>query len=45
MSGYVFRAGEGPAYGFHGARVVIKGSGQDTLGQLGVMEFSYPRKP
>ena len=42
MSGYVFRPGEGPAYDFHGARVVIKASGQDTLGQLGVMEFSYP---
>jgi hypothetical protein len=32
MSGYVFRPGEGPAYDFHGARVVIKASGQDTLG-------------
>ena len=29
-------------YDFHGAEVVIKASGVDTAGQLGVMEFSYP---
>jgi quercetin dioxygenase-like cupin family protein len=33
---------EGPAYDFHGARVVIKASGDDTSGQLGVMESTYP---
>ncbi|HXZ76391.1 MAG TPA: cupin domain-containing protein [Streptosporangiaceae bacterium] len=42
MSGFVFGPGEGQAYDFHGASVVIKASGNDTLGQLGVMEFSYP---
>jgi len=29
-------AGAGRAYDFHGARVVIKASGQDTLGSLTV---------
>ena len=33
---------EGLAYDFHGARIVIKASGDDTLGQLGVMESTYP---
>ena len=42
MAGFVLRAGEGPAYGFHGATVVVKASGRDTLGQLGVMESVYP---
>jgi quercetin dioxygenase-like cupin family protein len=42
MSGYVLGSDEGPAYDFHGARVVIKASGDDTLGQLGVMESVYP---
>ena len=42
MSGFVFGPGEGQAYDFHGASVVIKASGGDTLGQLGVMEFTYP---
>jgi len=42
MSGFVFGPGEGQTYDFHGASVVIKASGDDTLGQLGVMEFSYP---
>jgi len=42
MSGFVFGPGEGQAYDFHGASVMIKASGDDTLGQLGVMEFSYP---
>ena len=42
MSGFVLGPGEGPAYDFHGADVVIKASGDDTLGQLGVMEFTYP---
>ncbi len=42
MSWFVLGPGEGPAYDFHGAGVVIKASGQDTAGQLGVMEFTYP---
>lgn len=42
MSGFVQGPREGPAYDFHGARVVIKASGDDTLGQLGVMEATYP---
>lgn len=42
MSGFVFGPGEGPAYNFHGSRVVIKASSDDTLGQLGVMESVYP---
>ena len=42
MSGFVLGPGEGRAHDFHGASVVIKASGDDTLGQLGVMEFTYP---
>jgi quercetin dioxygenase-like cupin family protein len=42
MSGFVLGPGEGRAHDFHGASVVIKASGGDTLGQLGVLEFSYP---
>lgn len=42
MSGFVLGPREGPAYGFHGARVVIKASGEHTLGQLGVLETAYP---
>ena len=42
MAGFVLGPGEGPAYGFHGARVVIKASGEDTRGQVGVMESVYP---
>ena len=42
MAGFVLGACEGRAYGFHGATVVIKASGQDTLGQLGVMESVDP---
>ena len=34
--------GAGPAYEFHGATVVIKVSGEATLGQLAVMESVYP---
>jgi quercetin dioxygenase-like cupin family protein len=41
-SGFVLRPGEGPAYGFHGSAVVIKASGEHTLGQIGVMESAYP---
>ena len=39
MSGFVLGPGEGPVYGLHGSSVVIKASGEHTLGQLGVMEF------
>jgi quercetin dioxygenase-like cupin family protein len=42
MSGFVLGPCEGPAYEFHGAAVVIKASGEHTLGQLGVMESAYP---
>jgi quercetin dioxygenase-like cupin family protein len=42
MAGFVLGPGEGPAHEFHGSMVVIKASGRDTRGQLGVMEFSYP---
>ena len=42
MTGFVLGPGEGPAYDFHGAGVVIKASGGDTLGQLAVMESAYP---
>ena len=41
-SGFVLGPGEGQAYGFHGSAVVIKASGEHTLGQLGVMESAYP---
>ncbi|HEY5361136.1 MAG TPA: cupin domain-containing protein [Streptosporangiaceae bacterium] len=42
MAGFALRPGQGPAYGFHGAHVVIKASGEDTDGQLAVMESTYP---
>jgi len=42
MSGFVLGSREGQAYDFHGATVVIKASGDDTLGQLSVMESTYP---
>jgi quercetin dioxygenase-like cupin family protein len=42
MAGFVLSPGEGAAYDFHGARVVMKATGGDTLGQLGVMESTYP---
>jgi quercetin dioxygenase-like cupin family protein len=42
MSGFVLGPHEGPAYGFHGSSVVIKASGEHTLGQLAVMESAYP---
>ena len=34
MAGFVLGPREGPSYDFHGAGVVIKASGGDTLGQL-----------
>ncbi len=42
MPGFALGPGEGPAYGFHGASVVIKASGEHTSGQLAVMESTYP---
>jgi quercetin dioxygenase-like cupin family protein len=42
MSGYVHGVGEGDAYEWRGARVVIKASAKDTTGQLSVMESIYP---
>ena len=42
VSGYVRAPHEGDAYDWRGARVVIKASGEDTFGQLGVMESTYP---
>jgi quercetin dioxygenase-like cupin family protein len=42
MPGFIRGPAEGPAYDFHGSQVVIKASGEDTLGQLSVMESSYP---
>ena len=41
-SGFVLGPGEGSAYGFHGSAAVIKASGEDTFGQLGVIESVYP---
>ena len=42
MTGFVLGPQEGPAYGFHGALVVIKASAAHTDGQVGVMESLYP---
>ena len=42
MAGYMLRPFQGAAYDFHGAEIVIKASGQDTQGQLAVMESVYP---
>jgi quercetin dioxygenase-like cupin family protein len=42
MSGYVLPPGGGDTYDWRGARVSIKATGTDTLGQLGVMESAYP---
>jgi hypothetical protein len=42
MAGFAPGSDEGPVYDFHGASIVIKASGDDTLGQLGVMESAYP---
>jgi quercetin dioxygenase-like cupin family protein len=42
VSGYVRAADAGDAYDFRGARFVIKASGNDTLGQLAVMESTCP---
>ena len=42
MSGFALGPGDGPAYLFHGADIVIKAAGDQTLGQLAVMESTYP---
>jgi quercetin dioxygenase-like cupin family protein len=42
MPGFVLGPQGGAAYGFHGSRVLIKASGEQTRGQLAVMEASYP---
>ena len=42
MSGYRYGAGEGETYDWRGARVSLKATGEDTLGQLAVLEFTYP---
>jgi quercetin dioxygenase-like cupin family protein len=42
LSGFALEPGDGPAYLFHGAVVVIKAGGEQTLGQLAVMEATYP---
>jgi quercetin dioxygenase-like cupin family protein len=42
MSGFVHEEGGGQAYDWHGARVVIKASGADTLNQLAVIDSTYP---
>ena len=42
VPGFMLGPHEGPAYDFHGARVMIKASGDDTSGQRGVMESTYP---
>ena len=42
MSGFALGPDEGPAYGFHGSSVIIKASAEHTLGQLAVMESTYP---
>jgi len=42
MPGYALGPAEGRAYGFHGSTVVMKVTGATTLGQLAVMESTYP---
>jgi len=42
VSGYVRGADDGDSYDWHGARVTIKASAEDTCGQFGVMESIYP---
>jgi quercetin dioxygenase-like cupin family protein len=42
MSGFVLGKDGGDTYAWRGAEVRIKASAEDTLGQLGVMEFVYP---
>lgn len=42
IDGFAIPAGGGETYDWRGARVTIKASAADTLGQLAVLEFSYP---
>ncbi len=42
MPGFVLGPEGGASYGFHGSRVLIKASGEQTRGQLAVMEATYP---
>jgi len=42
VAGLVLGPGQGPAYGFHGALVVMKATAVTTAGQLAVMESTYP---
>lgn len=42
MAGLVVDPGEGNAFDWHGAHVVIKAPGSATAGQLAVMESTYP---
>jgi quercetin dioxygenase-like cupin family protein len=42
VAGFALAPGDGPGYLFHGAAVVIKVAGEQTLGQLAVMESTYP---
>jgi len=42
MAGFVLGPAEGRSYGFHGSTVVMKATGATTLGQLAVMESTYP---
>jgi quercetin dioxygenase-like cupin family protein len=42
MSGYVRGPGEGDAYDWRGARIVMKATSADTAGQLAAMESTYP---
>jgi quercetin dioxygenase-like cupin family protein len=41
-SAKVHGPGGGDAYDWHGARVVIKVSGEETAGQLAIIESTYP---
>ena len=42
MAGYMLSPFQGAAYDFDGSEVVMKASGQDTGGQLAVMEMVFP---
>ncbi len=42
MAGLVVAPGGGKTFDWHGARVAIKASGSATIGQLAVMESTYP---
>ena len=42
MSGFIWWAGEGETYHWHGAEVTLKVRGHDTQDQFAVMEARYP---